>query len=64
MIRSRPDAHDLKALYHVLETAVIPTYYNTPDQWRRMMQSSIKAAKEPFAVKRMLEEYYNLLYTE
>ena len=56
------DAHDLKALYKVLLEEVIPTYYDNHDKWIKMMQNSILSTKEQFAVKRMLEEYYNKMY--
>jgi glycogen phosphorylase len=56
------DAHDLKALYKVLLDEVIPTYYENKSAWMDMMRESILQTKEPFAVKRMLEEYYGLLY--
>ena len=56
------DAHDLKALYKVLLEEVIPTYYENKSAWIDMMRESIMQTKEPFAVKRMLEEYYELLY--
>jgi len=56
------DAHDLKALYKVLLEEVIPTYYKNKSAWMDMMRESILQTKEPFAVKRMLEEYYELLY--
>lgn len=56
------DAHDLKALYKVLLEEVIPTYYENKSAWMDMMRESIIQTKAPFAVKRMLEEYYELLY--
>jgi starch phosphorylase len=56
------DAHDLKALYKVLLEEVIPTYYENKSAWMDMMRESILQTKEPFALKRMLEEYYELLY--
>jgi starch phosphorylase len=56
------DAHDLKALYKVLLEEVIPTYYENKSAWMNMMRESILQTKEPFAVKRMLEEYNELLY--
>jgi len=56
------DAHDLKALYKVLLEEVIPLFYTNRNKWIDMMRDSILQTKEPFAVKRMLEEYYELLY--
>lgn len=56
------DAHDLAALYKVLLEEVVPTYYDHPDKWQEMMKASIISTKDAFSVKRMLEEYYELLY--
>lgn len=56
------DAHDLKAMYKALQGEVIPTYYKDHKKWLEMMKSSIQDSREAFAVKRMLEEYYELLY--
>lgn len=56
------DAHDLKAMYNVLLKEVIPTYYDNRKKWVAMMKASILSTKDQFAVKRMLEEYYELLY--
>jgi len=56
------DAHDLKALYEVLLEEVIPTYYEDRNKWVAMMRASILRTKDEFAVKRMLEEYYEKMY--
>ena len=56
------DAHDLKALYQVLTEEVVPTYYDNRAKWVDMMRESIQSTREAFSVKRMLEEYYELLY--
>jgi starch phosphorylase len=46
----------------VLLNEVIPTYYDNRDKWVDMMKNSINDCRDQFAVKRMLEEYYDLLY--
>jgi starch phosphorylase len=56
------DAHDRKALYKVLLEEVLPTYYDNRPKWLEMMRASILDTKDYFGVKRMLEEYYELLY--
>jgi starch phosphorylase len=56
------DAHDQKALYKVLLNEVLPTYYDDKNQWIDMMKQSVLTTHKPFAVKRMLEEYYEKLY--
>lgn len=55
-------AHDLKALYTVLKNEVLPTYYHDRKKWKAMMQASIQSTSDAFSVKRMLDEYYDLLY--
>jgi starch phosphorylase len=57
------DAHDQKAFYKVLFQEVVPCYYTNQKKWVEMMKQSILSTKEQFAVKRMLEEYYEKLYT-
>lgn len=56
------DAHDQKALYKVLLEQVIPTYYKDKKKWVDMMIQSTLSTHKQFAVKRMLDEYYELLY--
>ncbi len=54
--------HDVNALYDVLLNDVIPTFYENREKWVDMMRASILSTKEQFAVRRMLQEYYDLLY--
>jgi starch phosphorylase len=56
------DAHDLKALYQVLLEEVIPTFYKDKKKWQDMMRASILSTQERFSIKRMLDEYFELLY--
>ena len=56
------DKHDFKAFKKVLADEVLPTYYERPGQWIDMMLESIRSTREAFAVKRMLEEYYERMY--
>jgi starch phosphorylase len=58
------DEHDQKALYKVLLNEVVPTYYKHKNQWVQMMKLSVLTTHKQFAVKRMLDEYYQLLYKE
>jgi starch phosphorylase len=57
------DANDQKSLYEVLLKEVIPTYYDNRQKWVSIMKASILTTKDQFAVKRMLEEYYQKLYS-
>ncbi|MEQ8156290.1 MAG: alpha-glucan family phosphorylase [Clostridiaceae bacterium] len=56
------DEHDKDALYKVLLDKVIPTYYENRNKWIDMMAASINSTKGFFSVKRMLEEYFQLMY--
>lgn len=58
------DTHDQKSLYEVLLNEVLPTYYDDRKKWVEMMKQSVITTHRPFAVKRMLQEYYDQLYTE
>jgi starch phosphorylase len=60
----KADANDLASLYKVLRNEVIPTYYDDRKKWTEMMRASIQSTRDEFGVKRMLEEYYDLLYTK
>jgi starch phosphorylase len=41
---------------------VLPTYYENRAKWVEIMRASIQSTRDQFAVKRMLEEYYERLY--
>jgi glycogen phosphorylase len=56
------DQHDQKSMYKVLLNEVVPCYYKNRSKWIDMMKQSILSTKDQFAVKRMLEEYYEKLY--
>lgn len=56
------DKNDRDSLYKTLTEEVVPTYYNQRNKWLEMMKQSIADTRNQFAVKRMLQEYYDLLY--
>ncbi|HEX3032147.1 MAG TPA: alpha-glucan family phosphorylase, partial [Bacillota bacterium] len=56
------DERDLRALYKVLLQEVIPTYYDNREMWKEMMLASIDMAHWQFSSRRMLNEYYDVLY--
>jgi starch phosphorylase len=56
------DIHDMNGLYKVLTEDVVPTFYENKPKWHKMMRKSVRSTHEQFSVKRMLEEYYELLY--
>ncbi|MCL4441589.1 MAG: alpha-glucan family phosphorylase [Firmicutes bacterium] len=62
--KANQDEQDLRTLYKVLLTEVIPTYYNDKSRWHNMMRASIDMAHYQFSSHRMLREYYDVLYNK
>ena len=56
------DERDRQALLSTLTGEVVPTYYERPDSWRRMMRASIAMSQERFSSDRMLRDYYEKMY--
>jgi len=64
---SYQDAIESQALYNVLETEVIPCFYdrkegNPPTCWIKKMKASMKMAMETFCSMRMVSEYESRFY--
>jgi starch phosphorylase len=45
------------SLYEHLEQAILPVYTRQPNQWRRIMRSTIALNGSYFNTQRMLEQY-------
>ncbi|MBO6185210.1 MAG: alpha-glucan family phosphorylase [Chryseobacterium sp.] len=56
------DTYDFNKLYEILENEILPTYYDHPDQWRKIQQNSMKDVKQNFNSDRMADEYYSIIY--
>lgn len=56
------DNYDLNKLYEILENEIVPTYYENPNQWRKIMQTAMEEVKDNFNSDRMADEYYKLIY--
>ena len=61
------DVHDAESLYRVLETEVVPTYYERdadgiPRRWVAMMKRSIQTLVPAFNSDRMVQEYTHKIY--
>jgi len=56
------DERDANTLYDLLEKEVIPLYYDAPDKWIAMTEQGMKDVSPAFDSKRMMKEYYELLY--
>lgn len=64
----RRDAIDSNVFYSLLETKIAPSYYDRPDggqphAWIAMMKESIRSIAPTYSAHRMVQEYWNQLYT-
>lgn len=50
-------------IYNVLEEEVVPTYYDNPEKWFKIMTQGWTDVKDEFDANRMAREYYELLYS-
>lgn len=57
------DEWDRKKLMEVFDNHVAPTYYEDRQKWTEMMRSSISTTWEAFDIKRMINEYYDKMYS-
>lgn len=55
--------HDYEHMMRILEDEIIPTYYDTPDQWNAMVKRSMTDVTPQFGADRMAEEYYTVMYS-
>ena len=65
--RKAQDRQDAESLYHLLESEIIPLYYDRGDEdfssgWVDMMKASIKTVAPFFNTERMLTEYLHKMY--
>ncbi len=58
------DEHDKEALYKVLLEEVLPTFYEEKETWKEMMKESINSTYSRFSAEKMLEKYYENMYTD
>jgi glycogen phosphorylase len=56
------DEADYQSLRHVLETMVIPTYWDNQTQWQQWVWRAKETAESQFNTHRMVLEYYQRLY--
>jgi starch phosphorylase len=61
------DAADADALYRLLETEVVPTFYDrdaagTPRAWLRIVRESIRTVMPRFSARRMVKQYVEAMY--
>lgn len=58
------DDNDAAALYNLLETEVIPMYYDYPNRWLEIIKNSMKDVVPQYDSSRMAREYYEKLYAD
>ncbi|MBM3432693.1 MAG: alpha-glucan family phosphorylase [Bacteroidetes bacterium] len=56
------DEYDLDTIYDILETQILPLYYENYGVWREVMKNGMRDVRYPFESNRMAHEYYDLLY--
>jgi len=56
------DKFEAEKLYEVLENEILPAYYDSPDQWAKIVKTSMKEVLTYFDSARMANEYYEKMY--
>ncbi|MEO0473918.1 MAG: alpha-glucan family phosphorylase, partial [Bacteroidota bacterium] len=56
------DDQDYHSLMRILTTEIIPTYYEKPDEWTRIVKNSMRDVVPFFDSNRMAAEYYERLF--
>ena len=61
------DHADAESLYHLLETEVVPAFYDRdasglPRRWVRIVKEAIRSVAPAFSARRMVKEYVSRLY--
>lgn len=62
------DELDAEMIYNILETEIIPLYYQkdkqgTPVQWVQIIKENLSAIAPDFTTQRMMKDYYENFYT-
>jgi starch phosphorylase len=56
------DDADASSLYHLLETEILPMYYQHPEKWTEIIKNGMRDIIPRFDSNRMAKEYYEELY--
>jgi glycogen phosphorylase len=56
------DKLEAQNLFEVLESEIIPMYYDRPDEWTKIMKASMSEILPYFDAGRMAREYYEKMY--
>lgn len=57
------DDTDADSLYQLLETEVLPVYYDYPNRWIEIVKNSLKDIIPQFDSNRLAKEYYEKMYS-
>jgi starch phosphorylase len=58
----KQDQLDMQNLLNILEDEIIPTYYDHPEKWLKIVKSSMQDVLPYFDSDRMAYQYYEKLY--
>jgi starch phosphorylase len=56
------DEFDMNNLFDVLEKEILPTYYDQPEAWRKIVHKGMQDVQDEFESNRMAKEYYERMY--
>ncbi|WP_345993862.1 alpha-glucan family phosphorylase [Sulfurimonas sp. HSL-1716] len=59
---SEQDKIDNKNMMDILESVIVPTYYDDPDKWIKIMKNAMTEIDLEFDSGRLAKEYYELMY--
>ena len=58
------DQYDLDQLHKILNSEMLPLYYDNHNTWRQIVKNGMRDVQIQFDSNRMAEEYYELLYNK
>ncbi len=58
------DQYDLDHVYSILQSEILPLYYDDYSTWRQIVKNGMRDVQLQFDSNRMANEYYNLLYNQ
>ena len=56
------DKIDNKNMMDILENTILPTYYQKPKKWVKLMKNAMSDIEHEFDSARMVDSYYNLMF--
>ncbi len=66
-IQEEHDLADSKSIYHILESEIIPKFYDrdekdVPVEWMKIMKNSIQSIGPEYSTSRMIIDYLDIIY--